>query len=173
MKVSGNELIKYIYSKGYRATAEGNIVSPFTGNKRKLELSQGYYHLAMRDWTGQKNKVSVHRFVAYQLYGDIIFQADCVRHLDGNKLNNSFNNIAIGTVMDNWKDIPKKERYEHVAFNNMKYSVEEVLDMRDMRNRGASYAEIMDKYNISSKGTMSHIINKRITNIDTYIKNIK
>lgn len=96
-----------------------------------------------------------------------------MRHLDGNKLNNSFDNIAIGTSKDNWKDIPKKERYEHVTFNNMKYSVEEVLDMRDMRNRGASYAEIMDKYNISSKGTMSHIINKRITNIDTYIKNIK
>lgn len=41
-------------------------------------------------------------------------------------------------------------------------SDEVVLEIREDRANGMSYIDLMTKYNISSKGTLSYIVNRRI-----------
>lgn len=52
---------------------------------------------------------SLHKFVAYQLFGEEAFNK-VVRHLDGNVLNLNKNNIKLGTHSDNNLDKPKEKR---------------------------------------------------------------
>lgn len=56
-------------------------------------------------------RCKVHRFQAYVKYKDLIYKEKiCVRHLDGNSLNNSIDNIEIGSWTDNRLDIKKEIR---------------------------------------------------------------
>lgn len=41
MRINRNNLIIYLYEKGYRATPEGEIISPITGMIRKKEYIVG------------------------------------------------------------------------------------------------------------------------------------
>lgn len=51
----------------------------------------------------------VHRIQAYIKYGVLLYEKGImVRHLNNNKLDNSWINIAIGTAYDNYHDIPIK-----------------------------------------------------------------
>ena len=60
-------------------------------------------------------------------------------------------------MMDQSKEI----RVNKASNANKKYSDELVLEIKEYYNSGHSYKEIMEKFNISSKGTLSYIINKR------------
>lgn len=106
-----------------------------------------------------------HRFMGYLKFGDKIYTKGMqVRHLDGNPLNNSWDNIDIGTQSENMHDIPKERRIECAlkATQRVKrYSDEDVLEMKRLRDNGAKYSEIMERFNISSKGTLSFILNDR------------
>lgn len=42
-----------------------------------------------------------------------------------------------------------------------KYEIIAKVEIKADRERGMSYKDLMEKYHISSKGTMSNIINKR------------
>ena len=84
-----------------------------------------------------------------------------ISHLDGNYLNNSESNIDLGTNSDNMMDIPKEVRIRKSSNASKKYSDELVQMIRLDKEKGMSYKELMIKYNISSKGTLSYIINCR------------
>jgi hypothetical protein len=56
--------------------------------------------------------VQTHRFVAYTKYGEATFEADCVRHLNDNSLDNSWDNITLGTHYDNHLDAVKNGKSE-------------------------------------------------------------
>jgi hypothetical protein len=103
--------------------------------------------------------------MGYLKFGDEIYTKGMqVRHLDGNPLNNSWDNIDIGTQSENMHDIPKERRVECAlkATQRVKrYSDEDVLEMKRLRDNGAKYSEIMERFNISSKGTLSFILNDR------------
>lgn len=107
-------------------------------------------------------KVSIHRLQAYQKFGDDIYEEGIeVRHLDGIRTNNSYENIEIGTSSDNKFDIPIEIRKIKSSNANKKYSDELVLEIKEYYNSGHTYKETMEKFNISSKGTLSYIINNR------------
>jgi hypothetical protein len=85
------ETNKFVY-------ASGREISPKLYGKQRypsINLSYGSFPL--------------HKFVAYQLYGDIAFKK-IVRHLDGNVLNLSKSNIVLGTHSENNLDKPKHKR---------------------------------------------------------------
>lgn len=84
-----------------------------------------------------------------------------VRHLNGNILDNSITNIEIGTNSDNMMDIPEKIRQKRSSNANKKYPDDIVSLIKSDREKGMSYKELMNKYNILSKGTLSYIINNR------------
>lgn len=170
MIVENNQVLILTYQKGYRITNDGKLL-----NSKGKELVGGdkpvgksiYKHFTTRF---QKKFVVItfHRLQAYQKFGDKIFEEGIVvRHLDGNSLNNSWDNIAIGTSSDNQMDIPKEIRTRSAIkasrkMQNNNRSFNERCKIYEHLKNGIPYSEIMLKYNISSKGTLSFMKNKSI-----------
>lgn len=154
-------------TKGYKFE-NGNIISP-KGKVLKLYLnSNGYYYFGIV-LNRRTKTVKVHRLVAYYKFGDQLFEKGIVvRHLDGNPINNSFDNIAIGTHSDNMLDIPKEIRVKKArkaALKIRKFTKEQVDEIRKDRIEGASLNSLMKKYNCG-KSTMYYIIKD-----DSFYKN--
>lgn len=98
------------YNRGYRVAENGDIINPngkvLSGSIRtpNRKYSQLVFTLKI---DGKSKHCGVHRLQAYQKYGDKIYDIRVlVRHLDGNPMNNSYNNIVIGSYSDNYYDIP-------------------------------------------------------------------
>lgn len=113
---------------------------------------------------GKVTHISVHRFVAYIKYGELALTSDCVRHLDGDSTNNSFENIEIGTHSDNMFDIPKEtrvQRAKHASRFITVYNDETVCDIKSFHAKTNSYKQTMEKFGITSKATLYNIIHNR------------
>lgn len=153
--------IIYAHNKGYTVSIDGEVF--YKGKKRTLMLKSKtckYYCFSLRK-DGVSIKVKVHRLQAYQKYGNEMFKEGIVvRHLDGNSLNNHYDNIAIGTHHDNSMDIPKNIR-EKIAINASsymkKYNHEEIYEFYC---KCKSYKKTMQKFNISSKNGLHFILKK-------------
>lgn len=150
--------IEIIASKrGYVVSEEGVLYNP-KGEEIGF-IEEGYLITKLK----RKNistRLRAHRLQAYQKYGDKIFDKEIVvRHLNGNPLDNSWNNILIGTNKDNQMDIPKQIRVKrslHATSFVRKYDKEEV---KLFYKENKSYKKTMEKFNISSKGTLHYILN--------------
>lgn len=103
---------------------------------------------------------SAHRLQAYQKYEESMYSKGIeVRHFNGDPLDNSWNNILIGTHQQNMMDIPEQVRIKkalHATSFVRKYDKEVV---KKFYNNCKSYAKTMKEFNISSKGTLHFIIN--------------
>ena len=155
--------IRKITELGYNVDKDGIVYKPNGGIQRTHINNQGYKCFGLKI-KGKSFQIPVHRLQAYCLYGESMFEERIVvRHLDGNPLNNKSNNIAIGTISQNSMDIPSEKRLE-IALKgveaarlvNIKHDYNTI---RNDRSNGMTYKEIMKKHNISSKGTLSYIIN--------------
>ena len=155
--------------KGYYVDDSGCAYSP-KGKRVGTLGNRPYYNIGIKVNKTKVIKVYVHRLQAYQKYGNDIYKHDIeVRHLNGNSLDNSKNNIAIGTASDNAidKSPDTRRRVSMIASRATsdkikRISDEVVLEIREDRANGMSYIDLMTKYNISSKGTLSYIVNRRI-----------
>lgn len=155
--------LKRAYEKGYRIV-DGEPVSP-TGNVLSTcTNSWGYRKFSVRDEDRNRINVMVHRMVAYEKYGDALFEKGIhTRHLDGNKLNNHPDNIAIGTAFDNSQDKPPelRRRVAKIAASyQRKLTEEQVEQLRQDRQQGATYSQLMKTYGIA-KSTVSYIVNNK------------
>lgn len=146
--------------KGYHADNKGNVFSKF----KKLSLgisSKGYYHFSIRS-NKSRIPIQVHQFVAYFKYGDKIFEENIeIRHFDGNSLNNAYDNILLGTHIENMQDIPEKQRILSAingSKNLRRFTDEEVQLIIIDRNSGLSYSDLCEKYN-TSRSTLSYLFN--------------
>jgi hypothetical protein len=109
MKLSNQAFaLKKAHKKGYSVCNDGTLLGP------KGELvaghidEKGYETFNISFVRGGKKiyrPIKVHRLQAYQKYGDRMLakKVHC-RHLDGNKRNNSKDNIYIGDAADNRAD---------------------------------------------------------------------
>jgi hypothetical protein len=150
-------VLKEFINLGYTINKNGSIFNP-KGKLIKTCVSGNYLKVGLRILSYESYSLKIHKIQAYQKYGDAIFKKGIVvRHKDGNSLNNSWDNILIGTQSDNMMDIPKEQRILNAS--NPIHNHEDIL--KD-RNAGLTYKELMEKYNISSKGTISFIINKSL-----------
>ena len=154
------KLEKLIFEKGYTIDKDGNVYNP-DGIKLNGRDKNGYRAIGIRI-NERKIDVKVHRLQAYIKFGEKIYENGIVvRHLNNNKLDNSWDNIEIGTFHDNMMDNPKEMRMKY-AINASKaankYDKEFVEKIREERKSGMKYSEIMEKYNLP-KSTVSFIIN--------------
>lgn len=145
--------------RGYRIDENGNVFSPLM----KLNLmkdSMGYLFFTIRIH-GKCNKAFAHRFQAYMKYGDKMFDKGIVvRHLNGNSLDNSLINIAIGTQSDNMMDIPKELRIAHAQKAGdavRKYDYDAVFQYYLQTK---SYKKTKQEFGIASKSTVHWIVSK-------------
>lgn len=163
MRYSKNEIKAFIM--GYYVDNNGNIYGPKGYQLKKNINNCGYYCFKIR----LNNKIipiSYHRYVAFFKYGNKIYSNNMeVRHLNGNKLDNSYNNICIGTHSDNMRDIQINIRMKN-AINATsyitKYSKELVKEIKEFHLIYNKYSDTMKKFNISSKGTLHYILNYRL-----------
>jgi DNA-binding CsgD family transcriptional regulator len=135
-------------------------------NKDGIELNgrikkQGYKTIAVRI-DGKKRDVKVHRLQAYKKYGDALFEDGVVvRHLNNNKLDNSWDNIAIGTSYDNSMDNPPEVRMRcaiSASITSRKYTKEFIDEIKKKHSEGLSYREISEIYGIP-KSSISFMLN--------------
>lgn len=151
------------FNKGYRITETGKIITP-TGNSLKERISNtgtGYQVFGMRHY-GKVVNVPFHRLQAFQKYGNKLFEEGVVvRHLNGNSMDNSWDNISIGTHQENSLDVEPAIRLAnslHATSFVRKYDKEEVRKFHS--ENGNSYKNTMENFDISSKGTLHFILNK-------------
>lgn len=154
------ECEKLLVKLGFTIDKNGNVYNK-DGVALKGKLKGGYKAIAIRI-DGKRKDVKIHRFQAYMKYGDVLFEDGVVvRHLNNNKLDNSWGNIEIGSPYDNSMDNPPEERMRY-AINaskaSNKYGKDFVEKIRKEHSNGITYKEIMDKYNLP-KSSVSHIIN--------------
>lgn len=156
-----NKAVVYAFNKGYRVREDGVVVNP-KGRVIKGGIgSSGYKRFNIMLNGKEQYPVYIHKLCAYQKYGDIAFQADCVRHLDGNPLNNRPDNIEIGTQSDNMMDMPKEVRQKKAEYATSfmrKYNKNEVRDF--YKQNGNSYKKTMNHFGMTSKGTLWFVLNK-------------
>lgn len=150
------------YDQGYRAMKDGEVI----GKRGKLlSLStdaRGYPAFSIR-LNGIRTRVRVHRLVAYQKFGEALFEDGIeVRHLDNDRQNSSWDNIAVGTKHENRMDLPSSVRHRaalKAGRANSPLDEKAVQDIRRKLDDGATYREVMAEYGIA-KSTTSYIKNR-------------
>lgn len=164
-----NEELKLLTEKGYFVDKEGNAFSPFTKQRIGYFSKTLPYELIGYKSGNAKVNILIHRLQAYQKYGEALFEPGIVvRHLNGNPLDNSWDNIVIGTVQDNMLDIPQEERVEHAlkaARVKRKLNWEDMEQLRKDRENGDTLKVLSSRYKIA-KSTVSYIVNNKTYNIE-------
>lgn len=127
----------------------GDFIYPQMGNS-------GYYRIAL--WKdGKSSRMSIHRIVAFAFLGTPPTIGHEVSHLDGNKNNNHYENLA-------W--VTRKENHSHKKIhgtaqcgdrnNNNKLNEKQVRDILSRKN--ATKADLAREFEVSHT-TISRIIN--------------
>ena len=150
-------VLKYTIDKeGTLKNRKGNVVGK--GKTKKYKRIQTRL-------CGIQKDIFVHKLQAFSKYGREMYKDGIVvRHLDGNPSNNSWNNIAIGSARDNAMDIPKETRIRSgriASAKTVKYGNVDEIRKYHIDN-GNSYIKTMERFGISSRGTLYHILKKRI-----------
>lgn len=160
--------LRYAYELGYRCNENGEVISPLNRNLKLWSNKKGYLFFSVKLKTDLHYKpiskgIPVHRLQAYQKYGNEIFLSEKhIRHLNGLNIDNSVNNIGIGSVLDNIMDIPQEIRLSkaiHASTRTRKFTDIEMDEIKMFHEKNKSYKKTMEKFNISSKGTLHNMLN--------------
>lgn len=152
-----------MYSKGYRVTYDGKLLNP-KGEEISIKLyGNQSYPIRQMYVDGKKRTFTLHRFAAYCFYGDHIFRDGIqVRHLNGNVLDISKENIALGTCSDNQRDkapeirrksasIASRSRTNFEKRSLRKLSDEQAREVKKLLNEGIDGVSIAKKFMVSDE----------------------
>lgn len=151
-------VLENITKKGYGINIDGVVTNP-SGKIIKGSVYDGYQKFSVRTESTSSFPVRHHKFQAYLKYGDKIFDKGIVvRHLNGNSLDNSYDNIAIGTQSENMMDRDEESRKNH----SRKTYITEYLGNKIINDRYAnnmSHRALSNKYNIP-KSTIQDFLSR-------------
>jgi hypothetical protein len=151
-----------MYNAGYKVVDE-KLYNP-KGNPLKGGLSWDGYPTVNYRYKGVVLKIKIHRLHAYAIYGDKIFQSGIqVRHLDGNKLNFKKDNLALGTQDENAMDITYTKRVGRSKKGGDREHQNKHAQVIEFSKSGATISEIMSKFNIKARSTVTYILNHSVT----------
>jgi hypothetical protein len=155
--------IELAYKKGYRVTDNGLLIG-LNGRPLSVKLrgNQRYPTFSVSGVDGIKNKygvfgIPVHKYAAYCFYGDEARNSECVRHLNGNALDFSKENIALGTHQQNEYDkaaeirsnsARKARAAQGYRAKNSKFNTDQVKYIRSS-HPAKSYREIAEEFNVT------------------------
>lgn len=152
------ELEYRVDEDGFVYRPNGSIVSAYIKSGDVSEKRVPYYTLSVR-LRGhiEPCEIRIHKLVAYQKYDIRSFEPGIlIRHLNGNSLDNSPVNIALGSYSDNMFDIDpgvRLARARHAASYLRSITSEEARVIRETK---PPLSEIMRIYGVS-KSTASYI----------------
>lgn len=106
-------------------------------------------------------QLAIHRLVLLAFVGPAPQAYLDSRHLDGNPLNNSINNLCWGTKLENGQDRVRHETAPKGTRHwNAKLGDDDVREIRAMRERGASLREMATAFGIS-EGNVLAIVQRK------------
>ena len=159
---------KIIYDKGYRVVGK-NIFNPKGDKLKEPRLDTYGYPIKDFAFGSRTNKtrkivtIYVHRIVAYQKYKDELYREGMeARHLNGDKLDYSVENIAIGTHRENILDKPMEMHIRttrYAASHNRKFNNKQIEEIRLFHKECLSYKKTMEKFGIKAKSSLSYMLN--------------
>lgn len=160
-----NKAVLVFLELGYKIDCNGNVTNPRGKVIRGNTANKGYRRTAVR-LDGERYDAYFHKVQAYLKYGRIVFEKSIqVRHLNGTRADNRWDNIAIGTHSDNMMDIENSVRKEKAlkankasVLVNTVYNHEEVY--KYYLECGRSRKKAMERFGIKSKSTIHAIIRK-------------
>lgn len=146
----------------YQISNYGNIKSFVKNNKgkpMKQRILRNYMSIGL---TKNKKQYTffVHRLVA-ETFIPNPNNFPCVNHIDGDKLNNSINNLEWVTYSENSKHsiyiLDNKKPPKHKGENNhfSKHNEKEIEELRKKRKMGYTLKQLANEYNY----TIGHICN--------------
>jgi hypothetical protein len=104
-------MIRLANEKGYTINKAGEIINP-KGQKVRRSIRKtknSFYKIFGVAYKGMSRLILVHRFVAYKKFGNLALEAECIRHLNHNYLDNRPDNIDIGTYRDIYDSTKEKK----------------------------------------------------------------
>lgn len=152
------EQIIVAYKKGYRVSENGETVIGATGKPLLAYAYKGYLFFNMKH-KQIAYKIPVHRLAAFQKYGEALFNAACVRHKNGVSLDNSQENLLIGSHRENAMDRKKEDRVKHALIASQKVMRTDWDQIDKERKLGKSYNELRDLFGVSTS-TLSYRYSK-------------
>ncbi len=161
-----NEIIKNSIDSGKIKVIDGVVF--YNGKKRSLIFKvnrSGYIRVVVSVFlNGTVYPISVSRLVAYKKFGNKLFgKGNQVRHLDGNSTNNHEYNIELGSQSDNMMDKPEQERLKtslNASSKLRRWTDDEEMEIFNFYSLCKSYKKTQEKFGISSKGSLWHILHK-------------
>lgn len=152
---------KIAFNRGYKVLKDGTFLNP-EGNIIGCNSKINGYYVSGIKINGISKNLKIHRLQAYQKFGDKIFDSNLmIRHLNGIKTDNSWDNIILGTNQENQLDIPKQKRINRSINSNKKYSNEFILHIREEYKFGVKLIDLSRKYNIP-KSSIHNLLNKNL-----------
>jgi hypothetical protein len=148
--ISGDHDIAFFY--GYAVTRSGQIFS--IKGKKPCELkgslvNTGYRRVGL-SIDGKIRSFLLHRIVAQVYVPKPPDSGDIVRHLDGDRTNNHYTNLAWGTPKENSQDAVRHGAYirgESVAVS--KLTEQKVHEIRESLEQGESLRTLGKRYGVS------------------------
>jgi DNA-binding transcriptional regulator YiaG len=144
----------------YFATEDGRVWS----NKTHRYISQrispaGYCHVNL-SIGGKCKTFAVHRLIA-SVYIPNPLNLPVINHLDGNKENNSINNLEWCSHKDNVQHAEKTGLTHHAKGKRCKHGhfvISDILKIRELYKQGLSQYKIASMYNVS-RSAIQQILN--------------
>jgi len=156
-----NKLIVEAFNAGYTIDNNGNVFNPngflLTQRLTKSTVKRKTIYKFFRPYIPEFKKgsyIRTHKFQAYKKFGYEAFTPGThIRHLNGNSLDNSWDNILTGTAWDNWNDISDENRINKIdnAINaRRKFTDSEVRYIRNIPNLNIEIKkELAFKYDVN------------------------
>ncbi len=161
--------VRTAFDRGYRVTQSGDVTSPAGGTrklrshaKRRGQPPYLSFSLAVGERTAT---IYVHKLAALQLFGDAAFAPDVVvRHLDGDSVNNSLANLALGSQTENAFDRLPESRKAHAlkaAAARRLLSDDQVRALVERRRSGARAVVVAREFGVR-ESTVSEIMSGKL-----------
>lgn len=132
--------------ESYLISDHGKVASLYGGDVKILKqriTKHGYNSVTL---SGKDYRV--HRLVACTFMNKPLNTKLCVCHKDDNPLNNSLDNLFLGTHKENTADMISKGR-QNIQMKGEKLDAKKALDIRAMYSNGFIMKDIAAKYSVS------------------------
>lgn len=155
------EFVQVSFAPNYKVNREGQILStarkdtlgrPVKEKILKLKKVKGYYSVDLMV-DGKRIQMRVHRIVA-SVFLKNKNRCDEINHKDGNKQNNSVENLEWCTRSENQKhaynnglEVMTDEIKKKISNKNKKFSKSEQKDILKLHKKGLSFREIARQKN--------------------------